>query len=143
MPEGSKKLPSTIREHPQRSSDAVVETTGELSASVSAFLPWREPAVQPEGTEKRLERAKALVHEGNLGKACAALLSNGVVEVNEAALAELQAKHPPRPEPLLSTSTNLPPAIQVTTEEVSSVIGHQFVPTRKWSNYYEQIVTNN
>ena len=118
---GKRKRTQIARLLSQRLHRWISEDVHELWKEASS-IPLAPPDAKPDSNEKRLERAKALVHEGNLGKACAALLSNGVVEVNEAALAELQAKHPPRPEPLLSTSTNLPPAIQVTTEEVSSAI---------------------
>ena len=47
--------------------------------------------------KKKFKRAKNLLNVGEVSKAMRAMLSNGVADVNDEVLNQLQAKHPSRP----------------------------------------------
>ena len=88
-------------------------------ATCASKAPKRTLEEQADSLEKRCERAKALTQEGNLSKACSALLSCGIADVNPSVLCDLRSKHPSRPTAVKLPVTSLPPSIQMTRDEVA------------------------
>ena len=95
-------------------------------ATCASKAPKRTLEEQADSLEKRCERAKALTQEGNLSKACSALLSYGIADVIPSVLCDLRSKHPSRPTAVKLPVTSLPPSIQMTRDEV--VVGIRSFP---------------
>ena len=69
-------------------------------------------------TKNNIDRAINLTQEGNFGKACKALLSNGMADASQDIISTLQDKHPKRLHPIDIPSTQTNSSIQFTTKEV-------------------------
>ena len=73
-------------------------------------LPFAPSSVESAAERRKFLRAEALCREGLVGKACAALASDGICAPNKKSLADIVALHPPAALPVLPPDENMPPA---------------------------------